>query len=327
MTVFADLGTLIKTSDVLVRNNTYANTSMHCILAFPDGCYWFESNGFRNWTIQGNVLDNCGGGSGGAGTPPSDIFVAACTPHWVDGQPAANGQGDPITTGQPFQDGAVTGNTFIQRGEAHAAVELYGFDGLVVKGNDIISPVSDFGSGPGALQARHLLHLHTSQCSGLCDSLDGFAVAEKEATVHGWIVDTTLKAPTVSSSLVVKIDGKAVATDVANTSRPDLVPVVCPTPKHGFQTTLGPSITDALHSGNHTLAVFARRPDGTLKELSGSPVCVNKFRRSCGFPDDCMCGAPLPPRLKISNSIMCHADEDNTCDGATCTFTAAGCTP
>ena len=42
-------GTLIKSSNVVVKNNTYNSTSMHCILAFPDGCYWFESNGFKNW--------------------------------------------------------------------------------------------------------------------------------------------------------------------------------------------------------------------------------------------------------------------------------------
>jgi hypothetical protein len=32
-------GTLIKTSDVVVKNNTYNATSMHCILAFPDGTF------------------------------------------------------------------------------------------------------------------------------------------------------------------------------------------------------------------------------------------------------------------------------------------------
>jgi hypothetical protein len=35
-------GALIKTSNVIVRNNTFGNTSDHCVLAFPDGCYWFE---------------------------------------------------------------------------------------------------------------------------------------------------------------------------------------------------------------------------------------------------------------------------------------------
>ena len=36
-------GTLIKTSNVLVRNNVYNATADHCILAFPDGCYWLVS--------------------------------------------------------------------------------------------------------------------------------------------------------------------------------------------------------------------------------------------------------------------------------------------
>jgi hypothetical protein len=34
-------GTLIKTSNVVVKDSVYNATSDHCILAFPDGCYWF----------------------------------------------------------------------------------------------------------------------------------------------------------------------------------------------------------------------------------------------------------------------------------------------
>ena len=52
-------GTLVKTSDVVIRNNVYNGTMDHCIQAFPDGCYWFESNGFRNWTVANNTLSGC----------------------------------------------------------------------------------------------------------------------------------------------------------------------------------------------------------------------------------------------------------------------------
>lgn len=278
-----------------------------------------QSNGFKNWTLKDNLFDNCGSAGGGAGTPSSDVFVAACAPHWAEGKPTA--QGDPILVGQPFQDGAIVGNTFLQRSSTHAAVELYGFDGLLVRNNAVTA------SGRAAKGRHGLGAVRTRQCSGLCDSFDGFSVTTKGVSVHGWIVDTALKAPQVSSPLVFKIDGLAVATSVANQSRPDLVPGVCSNPAHGFSLTLGPAIATPLLTGNHTLAVFARRGDGTLQEVHGSPMCANRFRRSCGFPDDCSCGAPLPPRLKISNSISCHADDSNTCDGQPCTYSSAGCVP
>ena len=34
-------GTLIKSSNVIVKDSVYNATSDHCILAFPDGCYWY----------------------------------------------------------------------------------------------------------------------------------------------------------------------------------------------------------------------------------------------------------------------------------------------
>ena len=303
-------GTLIKTSNVLVRNNVYNGTSAHCILAFPDGCYWFESNGFTNWSIVNNTLDGCGMTS-----TQADIFVAACAPNWgPDGLPLS--QGNPITVGQPFADGSIVGNNFIQRTGVHPAVELYGFAGLKVNGNDVTAP-DDVSSAQMGSEYR--------SPSGLYSSFDRFDIRRTSGTVSGWIVDTTLKPPAISSTVVIKMDGQVVATDVANHSRPDLVPKVCPQPQHGFETQLSPAVVAALQHGNHTVAAFAQRPDGTLSELHSSPVCINKYRMSCGFPDECFCGAPFPPRLKISNSIDCHVSS-NTCDGNACTFPADGCT-
>lgn len=138
-------GTLIKTSNVVVKDSVYNSTSDHCILAFPDGCYWsdlcsvssvlffkkktrlslhltrfwvgthmnvspvrdrFESNGFSNWSILNNTLIGCG-----AESTQADIFVAACAPIYNNGLPTQNG--NPITSGQPFANGRVIGTCCI----------------------------------------------------------------------------------------------------------------------------------------------------------------------------------------------------------------------
>ena len=294
---------------VLVRNNVYSFTSAHCILAFPDGCFWFESNGFKNWTIQNNTLEGCGGGA--------DIFVAACAPNWgPDGLPTSDG--NPITVGQPFADGAIVDNRFVQSNNVHSAVQLYGFDGLTITNNQIIAPAAELHAKPSLSTDKHV-----GLCSGLCSSFDNFDITSTRAMLGGWVVDTALGSNS-SSTVIFKVDGAVVATAVANSSRPDLVGPVCLTPNHGFDVKMPPPVLATLLQGNHTLAVYAHRGDGSLSELYGSPKCANKFRRACGAPLDCACGAPLPPRLYISNSIRCSAD-GNVCDGARCTFDASGC--
>lgn len=53
-------GALLKSSNVLVERSTFDHPADHCIQAFPDGCYWFESNGFKNWTLRNNTIKGCG---------------------------------------------------------------------------------------------------------------------------------------------------------------------------------------------------------------------------------------------------------------------------
>ena len=109
-----------------------------------------------------------------------------------------------------------------------------------------------------------------------------------------------------------------------------------------------------LLSGNHTVAAFAWRQgafgiycwiyfrvafgskirmfctDGSMAELNMNkkPYCVNAERRSCHFPADCTCGAALPSRMLISNSVRCQF-ETNVCDGKPCGASAptGGCAP
>ena len=152
-------GALIKASHVLVRNNTMAFTADHCIMAFPDGCAFYESGPLSNWTIEGNIFRGCGAPELQDGRPTAfhqraDIFAAACVPEW-DGVGSPKEQGAPITAGRPFHGGRILRNTFEQAHYSHPAVALYGFDDLVVARNDIhllraAAAGSTVGTGGGA---------------------------------------------------------------------------------------------------------------------------------------------------------------------------------
>jgi hypothetical protein len=96
-------GALLKSSHVVVEDTVFDHTSAHCIQAFPDGCYWFESSGFTNWTVRNVSFLGCNAGGGAMGGL-ADVFVAACAPAWgPDGRPKSQG-GSPVTVGQPFAD-------------------------------------------------------------------------------------------------------------------------------------------------------------------------------------------------------------------------------
>ena len=203
--------------------------------------YWFESGGFSNWSIINNTFHGCG--AGGAGD--SDIFVAACAPIYnAQGLPTKNG--NPITSGQPFAQGTIFNNTFIQAYAPHHAVELYGFNGLRVQSNTIELM-------PNALEAVRSYSSTVSSgarselCADLCGSFDGFSVSNQQgARVWGWAVDTKLAKPNISSHISVEVDGVEVWSTFANGLRPDLVGKVSKEPQHGFDTHLPSAVGTKL---------------------------------------------------------------------------------
>lgn len=286
-------GNLIKTSNVLVEDSQYGPTTGPCIQANPDGCYWFESNGFTNWTVRNVSLSGCAG---------MDIFVAACAPKWSSSNtPLASG--GPIAIGQPFGDIQIQNSRFYQE-DPHPAVAIWGSDGLTVTNNVII--LND------TTQQSKLKSLPP-----LMGSFDGFDVARGSPTrISGWVVDPSLGA-NVSSNVSVTVNSVVVLTAIANSPRPDLVPVVTKYMYRGIDLELNSTWSEQLLSGNHTLGVLAHRADGSMEQLKGGPMCVTPFRRSCHFPSDCHCGAPVPSALQLSNSLRCNVG-GNTCYGKPC---------
>ena len=305
-------GALLKTSNVLVEDSVFDHPSDHCIQAFPDGCFWFESNGFSNWTVRNNTITGC--------RNSADIFVAACQPRWLpSGLPSASG--DPVTVGQPFAGMTIAQNRFLQD-EPQAAVAVWGAAGITVQENvvtvlssqpaasspppspSLLQPAShadpSFSSAPKSTSAHS-----SAPPFPMLSSLDGFSVSTTTALVHGWVVDNGLKHPTVSSTVIIKVNGAPVLQALANASRPDLVPKVAPDPHHGFELSLPPSAVKLLQSGNHSVSAWAIRADGSHVQLQRSPACITNERRTCTFPQDCACGAPLPTKFQLSNSLDC----------------------
>eukprot|EP00750_Incisomonas_marina_P009155 INCI15827.3.p1 GENE.INCI15827.3~~INCI15827.3.p1 ORF type:complete len:558 (-),score=96.10 INCI15827.3:811-2484(-) len=88
-------GSLFKVSNVLVENSVYDHPMGHCVQAFPDGCYWFESGGFGNWTLRNNTFSGCN-----AVVVPgdADVFVAACAPDWDAKTGLPLPQGNPVVS-------------------------------------------------------------------------------------------------------------------------------------------------------------------------------------------------------------------------------------
>jgi hypothetical protein len=239
-----------------------------------------------------------------------DVFVAACRPDWsADGLPLQSG--GPVTVGQPFADIALLDNTFVQE-VAQVAIAIYGSDGLILSNNAITLVDGGAGGADGA------------GGSSIEGSLDGFDVGDGAARVGGWVVDTNQPA-TLPSNVTFLVDGLVVLTVVANYPRPDLVPKVTSDPHHGFEVVLPAATYQLLLHGNHTLSAVVAHPAGGVHGpvvLHGGPACVTPFRRSCHFPQSCLCGAPTPPTIQISNSLRCMAS-GNACYGKACPPLAA----
>ena len=90
------------------------DSTRHCLprssQAFPDGCFWFESSGFTNWTLSNNTFRGC---DYGAGHGAADVVVAACAPAW-DGNGEPTKQGSPVAAGQPFANVTIDSCLFDQ---------------------------------------------------------------------------------------------------------------------------------------------------------------------------------------------------------------------
>ena len=197
--------------------------------AYPDGCYWFESGAFTNWTLRNNTFAGCNSGALGAGM--GDVFVAACQPRWdAHGMPLQSGS--PVTVGQPFANIAVLGNAFVQS-TAQAAVAIYGSDGLTLVNNTIslvkphqrAAPPGVGGRGNGRVSSGDgddQLGVGSAIGAGanIDSSLDGFAVSSNGARVEGWVVDHNQPA-IASSNVTFLVNGVAVMTTLANYPRPD----------------------------------------------------------------------------------------------------------
>eukprot|EP00698_Gefionella_okellyi_P015676 TRINITY_DN443_c0_g1_i1.p1 TRINITY_DN443_c0_g1~~TRINITY_DN443_c0_g1_i1.p1 ORF type:complete len:582 (+),score=91.52 TRINITY_DN443_c0_g1_i1:133-1878(+) len=122
-------GFLMKTSNVLIEGCVFDHNSGTGVQAFPDGCYWFEANAFRNWTLTTSQFIGCNYGPGQIG---SDVYIAACVPQWQDGVPTTNGV--PSTQGTPYAN-IVIENCIFEQDQGQAAVTVYGSDGLQVVEN------------------------------------------------------------------------------------------------------------------------------------------------------------------------------------------------
>jgi hypothetical protein len=358
-------GTLLKTSNVLVENTLYNHTGMHCVEAWPDGCFWFESNGFRNWTLRNNTFNGClSDNDGPAEGGTSDVFVAACAPSFdnITGEPLTahydSRYQTPITVGQPFADGALEGNRFIQHGgKQRTAIELVGFDGLRVVNNTIT--MSGSSVDPSTIGVESAFGTMKSVGGpphghgGITGSLDGFTVhvgpgVDPEfADVSGWIYDPLLANKSViSNTIQIELDRKIVWTAVANDTRMDLAPYHCTQTSlcpFGYGVGLPGDVVDRLTTGNHTLAVYALRPASSglprylipMAESYSGLACITPERRECTALG-CRCGSPLPPppppppptpRVWVSSSVRCVL-EGNMCEGGPCsTSDASGCVP
>ena len=361
-------GALLKSSNTLVERTLFNRTGSTCVEAWPDGCYWFESNGFRNWTLRNNTFLSCVSDSDGpleAGT--SDVFVAACAPPFdnATGKPVDmshnSNLGHPINNAQPFADGVIDSNHFVQQRDRgkRVALDLHGFDGLLVLNN-----VVQLTDSPPPSRAAGLLKAPGppahSGVGGITGSLDGFSVHSgpgvdpQYASVSGWVYDPLrINASAVSSTVQVELDGRVVASKVANASRPDLTPAgycgggdpraqPCP---FGYSIWLPGEAVETLAEGNHTLAIYALRPASShisqrylvpMAEAISGLACVTPSRRQCEGVS-CWCAAPPPPppgppppapaRISITGSIRCRA-AGNTCEGGECSTTGqSGCAP
>ena len=135
------------------------------------------------------------------------------------------------------------------------------------------------GAGPSGAHGAHKLALrgaldgvpagtgaHLLGCTPAC--------GESSYSVSGWAVSPALAGGRTPVVVSILVDGKAVASALANHSRPDLVKAgVAPDPLHGFAITLPPSVAAQLGAPTHTpLRLSARVGD---EVLPGSDLYYN----------------------------------------------------
>ena len=349
-------GALLKSSNTLVEGTVFNHTAAHCIQADPDGCWWFEGDAFANWTLRNNVFLGCG-----SEATQADVFVAACAPTWQAGQPLETpSTGGPVMLGQPFANLTVVGNRFLQE-TPHAALQLFGSDGLSLVNNTVTcvsttrrsidgrdldgenrydntrtaqssALTASSGAALSVVESTRAL-MHLSSVSGHLDSVD---LSPSGGTLSGWAVDPALSFPgPVSSNVTVTVDGVLVLQAIANLPRPDLVPKIAPQPQHGFRIALPSVVASNLlsskHTVNHTIVISAVRASTGAQQVI-STACVGIYRPTCGLapdwrgvhPSSCLCETPWPLRLQVYNSRRCHS-EQNICDGVACEADASGC--
>ena len=243
--------------------------------------------------------------------------MQASAPRWENGLPVTTSSGVPITDShsQPFAAITIRDCVFKQANSAHRAVEIYGSVGVMIAGSrvEVLAPAE--------VEEHKQRRLAAVAVEGsISGSFDGFSYLSASLfKVHGWVVDRSFDDDTHSSAIDIYIDGSKVFSAVADFPRPDLVPGLTNHSKKGFETTLPEDVGKLVASGNHTIMVEVQRkaplPPWQIHQNGKSPyVCINKLRRECTFPQDCTCGAALPPRIFISNSLNC-TQQNNLCDG------------
>ena len=155
-------GILVKTSNVLIDSCVFENNLGPAVQAYPDGCFWFESGAFKNWTMRNSTVAN-------ANRDPSwsndqintsrfavgDVLIAACAVDWDGDRPdncsgaSVQGRhlrscGNPVACEgcYPFADVTLAGNRFLQSADGlpHPAVTVWGVDGLRLDDNQVTSP-------------------------------------------------------------------------------------------------------------------------------------------------------------------------------------------
>ena len=150
-------GVLVKTSNALIEDCTFENTLGPAVQSYPDGCFWFESAAFTNWTLRNSTIISANRDPNWSNDQLNvseyavgDVIIAACAVDWVDGAPdncsgaSVQGRhlrscGNPVACAGcfPFSGITIEGNRFVQstEGQPHPALTIWGVDGLQLNNN------------------------------------------------------------------------------------------------------------------------------------------------------------------------------------------------
>ena len=87
-------GILVKTSNVLIDSCVFENNLGPAVQAYPDGCFWFESGAFKNWTIRNSTVVNANRDPNWSNDQINtsrfavgDVLIAACAVDWDGDRP------------------------------------------------------------------------------------------------------------------------------------------------------------------------------------------------------------------------------------------------